>query len=167
MKTKLICTSLLCIFLNNMLSAQEIPDRLKPYVFYTYFSVEYMWYGEPFKFNETIMSRYRIVSRIDDGVRFIFVEKLDYVLKAGKFSDSPENAKLVSFMSCDEEDFRGIDTPSVPKTPIEVEKWQSYDCVILKVGKSRYSINFCEFPVSIETHAIDNEGKNVDLLPDY
>jgi len=168
MEKKLICPFLLCIFLNITLIAQEIPDSLKDGVFFTYLSIENVWYGKTFKPNEITTSRYRLISRVVGNTRDLLVERIDYSSsRSGITNDSPENGKLIAIWSlCCDELFRGIDTPSDSKTPIAVEKWKSYNCVIVRIGSSRYLIDFSELPLT-NIHAIDEKGNNVDLPPDY
>ena len=147
-----------------MLIGQEIPDSLKEGVFFTYFSIEYVWYGETFKSSEATLSRYRLISQVHDGVRDLFVEKIDYKSKGiEKVRDTPENAKLTSFWFLNDEDFKGETIPNNPKIPIVVEKWKSFNCLILRVGSSRYLLDFHDLP--LRDFKVIDENENIIDVP--
>jgi hypothetical protein len=74
--------------------------------------------------------------------------------------------KLISAYSlCCDELFPGTDVPGDPRTPIALDKWESYNCVVLRVGSMRYIIKFEKLPLT-DIHAIDEKGKIIDLPPD-
>jgi len=62
--------------------------------------------------------------------------------------------------------FRGVETPSDPKTPLVLEKWTANDSITLRVGSTLYLLNIRRLPV-LDVHAIDKEGKVIDLPGDW
>lgn len=142
-------------------NAQTIPDDLKGYASYTYFSAVGIWYGSPFQRSRTIVSRYRAISRVYGNTRDVVVERIDYVSDSsgqlGRFGELPENAKLdTALILCCDELFTGLDRPGDLNVSLAVEKWKSVDYFILKIGKTRYLIDLRRFPLFPDINVVDS-----------
>ncbi len=148
MKMKCLLLIFCSLIISETSVAQEAADS----------SMEHVWDGALFTPSDSIQSRYRLFSRFSHGVRYLFVEKMDYGIDF-----SVDSVKLFSL--CCDELFLGIDRPSDPQMPIALEKWDSYNSLILKIGSTRYLIKLDNLPVT-NIHAIDEKGNIIDLPPD-
>lgn len=157
MKIQILIFVLSVLFLNAPSSAQGIPDSL----------MEHVWYGAFAKSTDSTQSRYRFFSRVSDGVRYLFVEKVDYGIDClGKTEECYKNRTRTStFSLCCDELFPGMDKPSDPQTTIVFKGWKSYNSLILKVGSTTYLIRLGKLPLT-DIHAIDEKGNIIDLPPD-